>query len=151
MPAYVSTVEPRKAPRSEPDPVCADPLVRLLYETGWRGEDLAMAYAIAWRESNGRPEVIGKGGYGLFQLQASAHQDKPWWDWSRMLEAGYNAHAAYLLWQETGWRPWGLTSSGQLDATEYRNWSPAQRQAWIIDPYRKYRQQYSSICESEES
>lgn len=141
----LSTVEPRMAPRSEP--VCSDPLVQLLHDTGWRGRDLAMAYAIAWRESNGKPGVIGRGGYGLFQLQASAHSGKPWWDSSRMLEGPYNAHAAYLLWQANGWRPWGLTAAGELDPSEYRSWTPAQQEAWITAPFRKYLAQYQSLCE----
>lgn len=147
MPTPAATVEPRRAPRAIP--VCQDELVQLLYRTGWRGWDLEMAYAIAWRESNGKAEVVGRGGYGLFQLQASAHSDKPWWNWDRMLDADYNAHAAYLLWQASGWRPWGLTSAGTLDPTEYRSWTPAQREAWIMAPFRKYLAQYQSTCEGE--
>jgi hypothetical protein len=139
------TAEPRALNRSEP--VCQDPLVQLLYRTGWRGTQLRMAYAIAWRESNGKAGVIGRGGYGLFQLQASAHSGKPWWDWDRMLEAGYNAQAAYLLWKDNGWRPWGLDKQGNLDPTEYRSWSPAQQQRWIVEPFHKYLNQYDKHCE----
>lgn len=140
-------------PASDPDPVpvadlvCDDPLVRLLHATGWRGQQLRIAYAVVWRESNGRPDVVGDGGYGLFQLQASAHHTKPWWDYDLLMEDTYNAAAAYQLWQSNGWRPWGLTRDGNLDARDYPTWSDWQIEHWIVQPFHKYLNQYDQLCE----
>lgn len=151
--------EPRTVPMvtvaADPDPrpvpvidvVCDDPLVRLLHDTGWRGQQLRIAYAVVWRESNGRPDAIGDGGYGLFQLQASAHHTKPWWDYELLMDDTYNAAAAYQLWQSNGWRPWGLTRDGQLDARDYTSWSDWQIEHWIMAPFHKYLAQYDNICE----
>lgn len=140
-------------PTSDPEPVkvadlvCDDPLVRLLYSTGWRDDQLRIAYAVVWRESNGRPDVVGDGGYGLFQLQASAHHDKPWWDYELLMDDTYNAAAAYRLWSDTGWRPWGLTRDGDLDPRDYPSWSDWQLQHWIVQPFQHYLNQYDNLCE----
>lgn len=134
-------------PRPVADLVCDDPLVRLLYSTGWRDEQLRIAYAVVWRESNGRPDVVGDGGYGLFQLQASAHHTKPWWDYELLMDDTYNAAAAYQLWQSNGWRPWGLTRDGDLDPRDYGSWSDWQIENWIMQPFKKYLNQYDTLCE----
>lgn len=140
-------------PVSDPDPrrvlvdvVCPDPLVQLLYATGWRDSQLRIAYAVVWRESNGRPDAVGDGGYGLFQLQASAHHTKPWWDYDLLMDDTYNAAAAFQLWESNGWRPWGLTADGDLDARDYPSWSDWQIQNWIMAPFHKYLNQYDNIC-----
>jgi len=139
---------------SDPDPVrlvvdvvCGDPLVELLHATGWRGPQLRIAYAVVWRESNGRPDVVGDGGYGLFQLQKSAHMGKPWWDDQRLMDDEYNAAAAFSLWKSNGWRPWGLTADGDLDRRDYLSWSDWEVEHWIMAPFRKYLDQYDTICE----
>ena len=156
FPLDVDPVPVAAFPISDPDPVpvldipdCADPLVRLLHDTGWRGEQLRIAYAVVWRESNGRPDVIGDGGFGLFQLQKSAHMTKPWWDDNLLMDDVYNAAAAYDLWQNNGWRPWGLTKSGDLDARDYPNWSAWEIENWIMAPFHKYLNQYDTICRKE--
>ena len=156
FPLDVDPVPVNALPVSDPDPVrvldipeCADPLVRLLHDTGWRGEQLRIAYAVVWRESNGRPDAIGDGGYGLFQLQKSAHMTKPWWDDNLLMDDVYNAAAAFELWQDNGWRPWGLTKAGALDARDYSNWSAWEIENWIMKPFHKYLKQYDTICGKE--
>ena len=70
------------------------------------------AVAIAWRESNHRPEVRNYCCYGLFQIYWSVHQS-----WlpamgitssDQLFDAQTNARAAYALYQRAGgWGPWG--------------------------------------------
>lgn len=90
----------------------------LVQNSGWRGEQLAQAFAIARRESSGRPEAhngnaaTGDDSYGLFQLNVlgSLRARLATWGLSspaQLYDPATNVRAAYQLWQSSGWRPWG--------------------------------------------
>lgn len=133
----------RKAPRVKPE--CSDPLAVALADAGWRGPENRVAWAIVMRESGGiASKVSGPNGQdrGLWQLNRPAWSGEPWWDEQALLDESYNIHAARLLWEEYGARPWGLTENGQLDPRDYERWSPEQQDRWIMAPWRKWYDAY---------
>lgn len=118
-------------------PVCADPLAGVLRSAGWRDGDLRVAWAVAMRESNG---IATTPNGGLFQFKASVWARTRYWpgDVSDPLS---NARAAYRLWLDHGWRPWGIGWNGRdwwVDARDYGAWSPARQWAWIGAPFARY-------------
>lgn len=120
-------------------PPCRDWLAGLLADAGWHGRDNVTAWSIVMRESNGRPEV-GTG--GLFQLKASVWAGTDIWP-ADISDPQQNAAAAFKLWQRAGWRPWGITRSGNgIDARDYSGWDAATQWAWIWQPFAKWRAQY---------
>lgn len=129
---------PARASRDYDRPVaCADPLVRTLAAAGWDGFDLRVAYAIAMRESNG--DATAPTG-GLFQLKASVWAGTKYWP-TDVADAASNAAAAYRLWRDHGWRPWGIGANGRdwwVDAADYGGWSADRQWAWIGAPFAKY-------------
>jgi hypothetical protein len=57
-----------------------------------------------------------------------------------MLDPNRQARIVYRHMTDKGrnWSAWGLTRDGQLDASQYANWSSWQHEAWIMAPFRKY-------------
>ena len=143
--------EPKKMPRSKPQPPCSEPLAVTLWETGFRGQHLAMAWAIVMRESNGQniipgdPRFNGED-YGIFQLNKPTWGDEPWWDDEQIVTVEGNARIAYQLIQERGFTAWGLNSDGSFNFSSYGGWSDWQRENWIVRPYLKYLNQYWETC-----
>ena len=94
-------------PSSAHTPGCDDPNVEALIRAKF-GEQADHAVHIAIRESHCDPAAYNKSGAsGVFQLLG--HGDllavvcldaDPFW-------AECNIDAAYLLWQSSGWQPWG--------------------------------------------
>lgn len=122
---------------------CPDPLARLLADHGWTGMQNRVAWAVVMRESNGRPDVVAGGGYGLFQLQAEAWDDSAWWDWDSILDPEANARMARYVYDEHGWRPWGLTNDGTaVDDRDYGRWSDTQKREWIWEPFTSWYGKY---------
>lgn len=128
--------------------VCQNDLYGLLYRAGFRGENLREAWAITMRESRGRnigpgdPEYNGED-WGIVQLNKPTWGHEPWWDDDKILDPEYSARVMFEMSKGgTTWEAWGLTGDGQLDTTMYRSWSAAQQQAWIIEPYQEWYQQY---------
>lgn len=122
-------------------PSCRDRLARLIAGAGWHGVDNRIAWAIAQRESNGQPQTVSQGAYGLMQLQASAHSDKSWWDWDTVLTARGNLRMARALFNSNGWRPWGIErvgSSWAVDARDYAGWDNSTIWSWIEEPFARY-------------
>lgn len=129
------TIAPAPASAKAPKP-CKDRIVKVIKAAGWKGRDVRTAYGVTWRESNQRPDVVGAGSYGLFQLQASAWSSRPWWNWSAVLTADGNARMAHRIWKITGWSAWGINRNGDgIDATYYGGWSASTQYAWIWKPY----------------
>lgn len=70
----VAEVTPQKRDWSRKKSLTSQELKDLLYEAGFRGENLKTAWAIVMRESNGRPRAYngnratGDSSYGLFQI-----------------------------------------------------------------------------------
>lgn len=68
--------------------------------------ECATAVAIARCESALRPDAVGDGSYGLFQIQASAHAWK-WADfWQAWSDPVRNAEYAWEIYQGRGWYAW---------------------------------------------
>lgn len=154
LPAAAFAATPDPIPQPVPTPIrkksrtvprCQDPLAVALAAAGWTGPENRVAWAIVMRESNGQPrKVAGPNDQdrGLWQLNRPAWGDEPWWDEQALLDESYNIYAARLVWEEYGFRPWGLTTSGDLDPTDYQRWTPEERDRWIMAPYRKWYDAY---------
>lgn len=130
--------------RSMDRPRCLDRLGVVLHRAGFHGENLREAWAIAMRESNGRPTQVSNGvDVGLFQFNYPSHGDKPWWDWDLLLDADYNAKVAYRVSRGgRDWLHWGMTGDGQTNPALYGSWSSDQVWSWITEPYQRYYSQY---------
>ena len=120
-------------------PPCRDWLAGLLADVGWHGRDNVTAWSIVMRESNGQP---GVGTGGLFQLKAAVWAGTKYWPVD-ISDPYQNAAAARKLWQRAGWRPWGITASGDgIDARDYGGWSQSTQWAWIWQPFAQWRESY---------
>lgn len=133
---HVSRSDTRKPPFS-----CQNNLAKTLYKAGFRGENLHEAWAIAMRESRGQQDATSGADYGLFQF------NYPTWgnvlDYDRILDGDYNAAQAFRISKGgSTWAHWGLTGSGETDASLYGMWSEGQVWAWITEPYQKYYNKY---------
>jgi cell wall-associated NlpC family hydrolase len=100
-------------------------VAQLLFDTGFRGEDLVSMVAIAGRESGYRPEAHRTdsdpakmvGDFGLFQInyihdtpafqQAVGYDDR-----GDLLDPQVNARAAFYLYQHSGLSPWTAGPNG---------------------------------------
>lgn len=94
---------------------CKNVLAQRLYKGGFRGENLREAWAVAMRESGGRPDAISStGDYGVFQFNRAAHSGQPWWNTNRLLTSGYNIGVAYRMSQGgKTWYMWDIGGKGQ--------------------------------------
>ena len=137
-------------------PPCRERVVTVLHDAGFRGESLEIAWAIVMRESNGRnldeSSPWFTGGLGFWQVQTSAHSDKPWHSRDAMLDPARQSRIVYrhMTNRGTWWRPWGLTSphADGIDATAYGSWSSATQYALIWAPFAKYRAAFPNRCRS---
>ena len=94
---------------------CHNTLAVALHDGGFRGENLKEAWAIAMRESGGRPDAISStGDYGIFQFNRAAHSGQPWWNTKKLLTRDYNITVAYRM-SKGGkwWGPWDLSGKGK--------------------------------------
>lgn len=104
-------------------PHCSNPLAQSIHEAGFRGENVKEAWAIAMRESGGRPDAISStGDYGVFQFNRAAHHKQEWWDTDRLLTRDYNVKVAYRV-SKGGkwWGPWDMSGKGE----HLGNYTPA--------------------------
>lgn len=112
--AVLTTGVAAPVPAAQPEP-CKNVLVTALHDAGFRGENLKEAWAIAMRESGGRPDAISStGDYGVFQFNRAAHGRQDWWDTDRLLTREYNIKVAYRM-SKGGkwWGPWDMSGSGE--------------------------------------
>ena len=124
--------------------MCNDQLYRWLYDAGFRGHNIREAWAIAMRESNGKPTQISNGvDHGLFQFNRPSWGGKSWWNTQMLLTPVYNAKIAYQL-SDGGnnWQPWGMGDHNEFNFTNYGMWSEWQLYNWIVEPYQRYYAQY---------
>lgn len=94
---------------------CDNPLANSIYSAGFRGDNVKEAWAIAMRESGGRPDAISStGDYGVFQFNRAAHSGQSWWNTSKLLTRDYNVRVAYRM-SKGGkwWGPWDLSGTGR--------------------------------------
>lgn len=113
-------------------------LKNLLYEAGFRGTDLKEAWAVAMKESTGRPLAhngnsnTGDNSYGLFQINmigdlgASRREKFGLASNSELFEPLTNAKIAHHM-SNGGkdWSSWDISSSGYnggLDKERYQQW-----------------------------
>ena len=132
---------------------CQSPLVRDIFNAGFRGEQVRIAYAIVMRESHGRSLNESSrwytGALGAWQIQTSAHSRKSWWSRSAMLHRPTQTRLVYLHLSERGrnWSHWGINRSGTgMDTRYYSRWSTWQKQNWIWAPYVRHRNSYPASC-----
>ena len=130
---------------NKPEPVCRNQIVTMLYDAGFRKNDLRAAWAITWRESHhenlDESSPWYTGALGMWQIQTSAHSDKSWWSREAMLDPKQQSRIAYkyMTSKGTNWIHWGLgeTKSGKfyMDTTLYGGWSSSQQYSWIWEPF----------------
>lgn len=95
-------------------------VAQVLYQAGFRGQDLINFVGIAFRESGGHPNLYverpstGDWSYGLFGLNIGknnklwpAYQKMGFTDPEQLATATGGAKAAYELWKQMGYYPWG--------------------------------------------
>lgn len=112
-------VAPAKVPAS------SNQLVKYLQQAGFKGEALRKAWAVAMRESGGRPgayngnAATGDKSYGLFQINMlgsmGANRLKQFGlsSYDQLLDPLVNAKAAYQMSKGgTSWGAWDIDSSG---------------------------------------
>ena len=127
---------------------CDDRLVGWLTQAGFKGRHVKVAWAVAMRESNGQPGEATWPDLGLFQLNAPTWQGSRYWP-GDVYDPVQNARAVKRMVKDHGWQPWGLNvSKGQVsyDFTSYGGWSEWQRQAWIVEPFQRYRAMFPKRC-----
>lgn len=77
------------------------------YNAGWRGNDLAVAGAVAKAESGGdtnaRALTSREDSRGLWQINVKAHPEQAN---VNLYDPATNAKVAYDLWKRSGWGPW---------------------------------------------
>lgn len=129
-------------------PPCGNQLVKWIYEAGFRGQNIREAWAIAMRESNGRPATVSNGvDHGLFQFNQPSWGGQSWWNTSKLLTPVYNAKVAYKMSKGgKNWGPWGMRDHAEWNFASYGMWSDWQIQNWIIGPYMKYYHQFPKKC-----
>lgn len=91
---------------------------------GWPADLLPVLDWVMWRESRCLPDVVGSGGFGLLQIQWSAHS---WWitelgvDRADLLGPMWNLVVGWELWQRLdadpaflcGWSAWYMSEPGR--------------------------------------
>lgn len=138
--AAALTVAPQ-APAPKP---CTDKVVQVIRDTGWKNNQQRIAYAVIWRESNGNPRTVSGSDMGLFQLNFPTWGATKYWP-ANPLDAHDNARAAYRIWKDKGWGPWGHNRDGSVNTASYGMWSDAQIYAWITEPFARYSAQYDRL------
>ena len=128
------------APQPAVEP-CRNELVQVVRDAGWRGHDVRIGWAVAMRESNGNAGESSYPDLGLYQLNAPSWQGTKYWP-DDPFNARQNARAAFRIWKNHGWRPWGLNSDGSTNAADYSMWSQWQIDNWITIPFQRYYKQY---------
>lgn len=130
-PSVVSSapVVPTKVPAS------GNQLVKYLQQAGFKGEALRKAWAVAMRESGGRPgayngnAATGDKSYGLFQINMlgnmGANRLKQFGlnSYDQLLDPVVNARAAYQMSKGgTSWGAWDIDTSGYNYSRNRSSW-----------------------------
>ena len=139
--ALVLTAAMIVAPTAPSEATCKNTLVNAIYDAGFRGENIKEAWAIAMRESGGRPDAISvTGDYGIFQFNKAAHGGQKWWDTALLLTREYNINVAYVM-SKGGrwWGPWDLSGDGR----HLGNYTPAS----VGAKYRYWYERFPEKCE----
>jgi hypothetical protein len=147
------SVVPSATTRPQQVPASSDQLTNWLKQAGFQGEELRKAWAVAMRESNGRPGAFngnaatGDKSYGLFQINMLGSMGA-----ARMKQFGLkseqdlldplvNAKAAYQM-SRGGWSAWDIDTSGYNYGRNQASWKKH------YDAYMKYYNQYPSATQN---
>ena len=125
-----------------PAQTCDNPLAKSIYAAGFRGDNVKEAWAIAMRESGGRPDAISStGDYGVFQFNRAAHHKQDWWDTNRLLTRDYNVKVAYRV-SKGGkwWGPWDMSGKGE--------WLGRYTPAYVGAKYDYWHDRFPRKCEA---
>ena len=135
-------------------------LANFLSSMGLSGEQLRVAYAIAMRESSGRPNLVSTmdgNGYGLFQIQfgvghantlntvLGSNVTDNESDRQKFAQLMFDAQNNFKVMMHMSRNmedlgAWGLHSwrNPTLNTRDYSKWTASQHQAWIMEPFLKY-------------
>jgi len=118
---------------------CKHFLAQALYNAGFRGNGLRIAWAIAMRESGGKADAISStGDYGVFQFNRAAWSKQPWWNTAKMLDRDYNIMIAYDISQEgKTFYPWDIDGKGRHKGNYTSDSVYAKYKSWY-DKYPEY-------------
>lgn len=154
-PPAIPQIEDRRAERVKNErkkqasgPPCKDEVVRWIWEAGFRGEEVRVAWAIAQRESNGNPNESTYPDLGLMQLNAPTWQGTKYWP-ANVYDPIQNLTAVKKMVRDMGWQPWGLrVSNGKVsyDFSSYGMWSSWRHQNWIVIPFERYYLEFPGKC-----
>lgn len=129
-------------------PPCKDQVVRWIWQAGFRGQEVRVAWAIAQRESNGNPRESTWPDLGLMQLNAPTWQNTKYWP-ANIYDPVQNLTAVKRMVRDKNWQPWGLrVKNNQIsyDFSSYGMWSSWQKQNWIVIPFERYYGQFPGKC-----
>ena len=135
-------------------------LANFLSSMGLSGEQLRVAYAIAMRESSGRPNLVSTmdgNGYGLFQIQfgvghantlntvLGSNVTDNESDRQKFAELMFDPQNNFKVMMHMSKNmedlgAWGLYSwrNPTLNTRDYGRWTASQHQAWIMEPFLRY-------------
>lgn len=134
--------------REKVGPPCGDRVVKWIWEAGFRGQNVRVAWAIAQRESNGNPNESTYPDLGLMQLNAPTWQGTKYWP-ADVYDPVQNLTAVKKMVRDKGWGPWGLrVKNGKVsyNFASYSMWSSWQHQNWIVIPFERYYSQFPKKC-----
>jgi hypothetical protein len=143
-----SPVEERRAKKPKSGPPCKDQVVGWIWQAGFRGQEIRVAWAIAQRESNGNPKESTWPDLGLMQLNAPTWQKTKYWP-ANIYDPVQNLQAVKKMVRDKNWQPWGLrVKNNQIsyDFSSYGMWSSWQKQNWIVIPFERYYSQFPKKC-----
>lgn len=115
-------------------PATSNQLVNYLKQAGFKGEELRKAWAVAMRESGGRPgayngnAATGDKSYGLFQINMLGNMGQArakklgLKSYNDLLDPVTNAKAAYQM-SRGGWGAWDIDPSGYNYQHNRASWS----------------------------
>lgn len=144
---------PTSTGRPQQMPATGGQLVNWLKQAGFQGEELRKAWAVAMRESNGRPGAFngnaatGDKSYGLFQINmlgsmgASRMKQFGLSSEKDLLDPVVNAKAAYQM-SRGGWSPWDIDTSGYNYGRNKASWQKH------YNAYMKYYNEFPSATQN---
>lgn len=129
-------------------PPCNDRVVKWIWEAGFRGEEIRVAWAIAQRESNGNPNESTYPDLGIMQLNSPSWSGSKYWP-ANIYDPVQSFKAVKKMVRDMNWQPWGLrVKNGNIsyDFSSYGMWSSWHHQNWIVYPFEKYYAQFPGKC-----
>lgn len=137
-----------KKKRPDTKPPCNDRVVRWIWEAGFRGQSVRVAWAIAQRESNGQPNESTWPDLGIMQLNAPTWQGTKYWP-ANIYDPVQSFKAVKKMVRDKNWQPWGLRVKNEkisYDFSSYGGWSSWHHQNWIVIPFERYYSQFPNKC-----